>query len=544
MKKSFLSLLTAASFLLSTVGTAQNCSLCKSTPKVAHYDYDVRVPIPKDSSQLQYWYKLFSYAKFAQAYLWEKNKSCVRFIDPIAINAEGNRTVKFGINNPTLPLSEPSSRVDYIITGFIQQAKVDYQLHVELQASCSRKTIASSDVTFHPSTDPDYIKQIAEQAASRLSRLAEIINNYAVKQREDDPYAAISGWGLKAITIVPKKYKLGVGEETEIEITLKDCDGTPLSNRDVDFGAGTIQGFSITGTSGGTVTPSRVITNGSGKAKAKFKMGNGKSASINAHYNFHRPSGCDDAMLGNCAIGSVPVQVEVLYDKYDQTTVNADGMLAGLIKSGKQITLVNQRYHAVFYQYPYDPKSGYLVALAPDEELSAEEKKQAGKYRTTFEFEYGAYSYFQRIPETDVQSDVTGLEFKEQLEKASVENFSASSKTSPHPSFTFYTGSEFEPMYFGLSMNFRRPGQPADEYLPGLGSLTVNKNSIGGKITITKISDSNSPYKTEYLIEYYNDDLGSTDEVNKALGTDYKRMEGFMSFTGHEHMVVRILSPY
>src|SRR6185295_19927763 len=100
-------------------------------------------------------------------------------------------------------------------------------------------------------------------------------------------------------------------------------------------------------------------------------------------------------------------------------------------------------------------------------------------------------------------------------------------------------GSEFEPMYFGLSMNFRKPGQAADETLPGLGSLTVNKNSLGGKITVTKISDSNSPYKTEYLIEYHNNDLGSTDDLNKTLGTNFKRMEGMVSFTGHEHLVVR-----
>src|SRR6185436_5220385 len=104
-----------------------------------------------------------------------------------------------------------------------------------------------------------------------------------------------------------------------------------------------------------------------------------------------------------------------------------DGMLGGLIKSGKQITLVNNRYHAVMHHYPYDPKTGYLLALAPDDELSEEDKKIAGKQRTTFEFEYGTFSYFERIPESDFESNVSGLEYKEQLTKGSVENISASS---------------------------------------------------------------------------------------------------------------------
>lgn len=550
MNKSIIISLAAATLFLPLIAASQNCTICKYTPKVVHYDYDVRVSLPKDTTQIQYWHHLFSFAKFTHAYLWERNKTCVRFIDPIAINSEGNRPVKFGASTPILPLSEPSSSTDYIITGFIQQLKVDYQLHIELQSSCNRKTVATSDVTFHSSSDPEYIKQIAEQAASRLSPLADIINNYAIKQRSEDGYTAISGWGSKAISIVPKKYKLGVGEETEIEITLKDCDGTLLANREVDFGAGTIQGFLIKGTSGGTVSPSKVTTDGSGKAKAKFKMGNGRSASINAHYNFHRPSGCDDAMLGSCAIGQTPVEVEVVYERYDQTYTNIDGMMAGLIRSGKEVTLTKQKYHTIFHHYPSNPKSGYLVAEAPEELLSAEEKKIARQNPSTFEFEFGLYNYYHKRPETNFESDVQGLEYKEQMEKDTVENISATSSSSPHASFTFYTGSEFEPMYFGLSMNFRRRGQEEDEYLPGLGSLTVNKNSMGGEISITKITDPKSIYKTEYFITYYNPDLGSVDDLNKLYNGDqlpekhFTRSEGVFTFTGFEKLTVHILSPY
>jgi hypothetical protein len=532
------------SFAFQNASLAQNCGSCKTVPKVAHYDYDVQVPQPRDPKEAEAWQQLFWLAKFSQSYLWEQNKSCVHFIDPIAINVKGNQMVKVGNTNPILPLSEPSNRLDYIITGLVRQIGQDYQLHIELQTSCGRKTVVGSDVSFHSSTDPDYIKQIAEQGAARFSSLGEVINDYAQKQRSNDNHTAFSGWGSKAITITPKKYKLGAGEETEIEITLKDCDGTPLANREVRFTEGFVQGFPIKGTTGGTVSPSSVTTDGGGKGKAKFKMGNGKTAFINAHYLFNRPSGCEDAMLGSFPMGAVPVEVEILYDKSEQTITNIDGMLGGLIKSGIDRTLANQRYHAVFYHYSYDPKSGYLVALAPDEELNEEDKKKVGSARSNFEFENGFFSYCHVIPQVMVQNDGQGLKVKEELQHDSVENISANTKSSPHPSISFYLGDPNEPMYFGLSMNFRKAGQAADESLPALGSLSVNKNSIGGTITTTKITDPKSPYKTEYFIEYRNNDLGSLDEVNKLLGKDYKRLEGAINYTGHELLLVRILSPY
>lgn len=497
-------------------------------PTVVSDELDIQLTKPSGENEIATWQLLSSMGKFIRENLSQSNAGCIRFIHPLSISS-------FQTNpGTTLTTSkEVCSKSDYLITGNIRQSGSGYQLHLELQASCSGKVLFSSDLPFHSEIDSSYIIDIAKKAAAGLSPLREKINNYAIAQRKQDMNTAFGGSGRNAITIEPKKNNLSAGEETELEITLKDCDGMALAGRKIDFSSATIEGIPIEGTSGGTVTPAQVITDGSGKAKVKFKMGKDKSAVVRPHTIYKKPSGGTGVMR---TARTIPkplevVEVSIHYFKSEVTTLNPSSFMSSLIKGKEQRTVVDQGYVCEFDHVPVDPSTGFLVLSVPEE----------GQYRALYHEELGNYSYVEESPDVFLNTEGGAIEIEKQLHKSSVIKEEREINPGRHASIVFFTGNDAEPMRFDLTLNFENEKDLAEgSSVRSAASFSINQNTPGAKFTVKKITDPKSPYKAEYKIEYLNKDLGSMDEINKGLKNPIKRLDGGMYYTGTEALGVLI----
>jgi hypothetical protein len=525
------------------IACTQECGNCKKTPKVNNYDLEVQVPKPDDTSKLLQWRQLFWLSEFAKSYLFERNKNCVRFVQPLSTNANGNEVLVVSQTDPQLPASGNVSKYgDYLVTGFVRQSGEGYIMHMELQTSCSRKKVAASDVPFQLSSDPDYISGIGQQAAASLTPLIDKINEFAKKQRETDKGIAFSNWGKEAITIVPKKQKLAAGEETEIEIIMKDCDGYALGNREIDLSKGSINGMPINGTTGGTVTPSKVITDAGGKAKAKFKMGNEKTAFIRAHYLFNRPTGCADAMIGSCALGAVPVKLSIEYAVREESTFTPSDVLPGaMFEGGKDHSRFWRIHWTDLYYFPEGPKDKHLVQVGNPELRS----------RTIYEDEIGEFNYSKHVGASATVIDVPGIvHVRDNEQKEESESNSGFASPGQGVQIDFFLGDEIEAMYFSLAFIYKNE---LDENRAGIGGftsgVTLRKGDKGVSFSTNKITDPQSPYKTEYIITC---DRNPRDISGlKDLGVDADKVDAlaggiaqFYKYEGREQISVRILSPY
>lgn len=546
-------ILIACLLLYAFVSGAQECASCKKMPKVASYDLNIQIARPAVNGEpLLQWEQLFWLSKFANNKLFELNKNCVRFMQPLVKNKEGNDVLRVGATTPMLPEnSDPSKYGDYLITGSVIQSGANCIIHLELQTSCERRRVAFADVPFQLSSDPSYIEKIGQQAASKLSPLIDKINAFAKKERESNNEVAYSNWGTESITIKPEKKNLVSGEETELEIAMKDCDGYVLANRKIDFTKGSINGMPILGTGGGTVTPSTVTTDANGKAKVKFKMGSGKTAMIAAHYLFNKPSGCADAMIGSCPINGVPFKVSIEYELEQQinveTKIEGSSPMGSInLASGPENTWFNRFYKTTFYHYP----AATRPADMPAEMLLFIDPHLKDGSTTIYETEYGWFYYFheKKQGETHVKGALGG-DFRE-YDSAFTEKNGGTVRPEHTTQFALFKGNEYDPMYFGIGFNFTNEGEDEEIGTGSFpGSVTISKIDLDARVTVRKINDPDSPYKTEYLFEMDRDPTDAT-KADKLFGTNIQGMADAMKNamgmkdSGREYITVRVLSPY
>lgn len=374
--------------LLTQILSAQPCGSCKETPSVAVFDLQVQVPQPQlegDSTKgwLE-WLQLFWMGRHAAARLFQQNKQCIKFMQPIDATASTEAlTTIDGIVIP--PLTEESAIMkvgmtythlappgnlsrfgDYLVTGYINSSGNGYLFHLEVQTSCSRKVVASADVPFQLSSSSQNSIQVGQQAASQLSPLIEKIKNFEKEEKVQNKHLSLFQMSPgEPIKITPQKNSLKSGESTEITIELKDCDGTPVAGRDILFTETEFEGFKIHGTIGGIVSPAKVTTDANGRAKAKFTLQPGaKEAIINAHSPGENVKGCSSMFIGDAAINIVYNYSG--YVKYSlKHSVNcSDEKTSGCLHTsfkGKEDQVIS--YVASFYQ---DNEKGQDVEIYYD----------------------------------------------------------------------------------------------------------------------------------------------------------------------------------
>ena len=551
---------------------AQQCGNCKTTPSVAQYDLDVQVPQPqlkgeKTEGWLE-WLQLFWYGKHANAQLFQQNKNCIRFTQPLSTEAsvealpdknsieltplvDEQQILKVGQTYTNLPPSGDVSRFgDYLITGFVKPAGAGYIMHIELQTACSRKTVAFAEVPFQSSASSDYTMSIVQQALAKLSPLTEKIKQFELKEREKDDKVAFASMETDEIKIKPKKRNLGVGEQTELEITMQDCDGHPLGNREIVFTKGSIEGMAIPGTTGGTVTPERVITDAGGKAKATFKMGTAKSAMINAHHLHNKPIGCPYAKLGSFPIGSIPVKVVLSYFENESQTVRRGTLPGVYVEGGDETQSTNAAHTSIFYHFPSAAalKKGHII-LVDDEHPEPDSK-------TEYIRDDGYYEYKKTETDAIIKAKLGNQTVVQDTEKGNNASFSALSNTKYHSTVMFTKGTANEPPMFVWNVLYPAQ-QDGEDFTIGLG-MNINKGDEGVQWLENKITDPNGPYKTEYLITVKLDAAEELKKGNKAMkdlfgfNTDElttaidptKPKKDMVTATGSRSITVRILSPY
>jgi len=550
---------------------AQQCGSCKQTPSLANYDLDVQVPQPQLKGEKTQgwneWLQLFWLNKHAQAALFQNNKDCIRFTQPsdARISSESFET-KEGVE--VTPLVEESQQIsvgetytnlapsgdvsrfgNYITTGYVKKSSDGYVMHMEIQTACSRKTVAAADVPFQLSASGENSINIGQHAAAQLSPLSYKIKQFELKERQENKKAALDGGMEDAITIKPKKRNLVAGEQTEIEITMKDCDGEPLAKREIVFTKATLNGMPISaGTTGGTVTPSTVTTDAAGKAKAIFKMGSGKSAIIDAYHVYQKPYGCDGVKLGSTPIGSIPIKVEVSYVQNETKTIKRATLPGIKIKGGNETEQYIMFHNAVLYHYPSPSslKEGFLV--------KAENEAPEPGSKTEYVLESGYYSFSKNVQTAYIMGMVGDKAVVADQEKGSQQKFEGYASLK-HPSEVFlFKGDAGNPPQFSWIVQY--PAKSGEDIASG-GAIII-KGEEGVQWVVNKISDPNSPYKTEYLLSLKLDAAEELKKGNKAMkglfGIDLDGLTGVLDPTnsqsnmagasGSQTIMVRILSPY
>lgn len=306
-------IILALIFLLPLFSIAQQCGNCKQTPKLTTFDFDVQVPQPNvaDGTENLWpeWKNLFIMAASVASNLKNSSGNCIKFTMPpsvdtgdVQLGSVGGETFTNLPSNPNIS-SDLSTYGNYLLTGLIKKSGDAYTMHVEIQASCSRKVVASADVSFQLSSVAGNVSNISQQAASQLSPLIDKIKKFEVEERLKDKKLSLFKIEGDPMKITPAKSTLKTGESTDFIIELKDCDNVPLQGREILFTETEFEGFKIFGTMGGTVSPAKVVTDANGKATARFTLKAGaKEAIINAHSPGNEVKGCTSMFIGDAEI--------------------------------------------------------------------------------------------------------------------------------------------------------------------------------------------------------------------------------------------------
>ncbi len=540
---------------------AQQCGNCKITPSVASYDFNIQVTEPEeDAKDLQSWKQLFWLAKHANAFLFQNNKSCIRFIQPPSVvRTDESFGTKDGVEVPNLlspgeimklgntianlPAPGNAAYGDYITTGNVKRSGNRYVLHVEIQTACDRKAVTSADVPFQLSSDSKYIEGIAQQAAGKLTPLIDKIKEFELRERIERKDFALGGKQMELIKIVPSKKNLLPGESTDFTILLKDCDGLALAGREIVFGESKGE-LIIPGTLGGIVTPAKVITDASGKATAKFKMtaGKGEPAIINAHTISATSKNCVDAFLGSAKVDAMQgFKIEIDYTMYGNSGLSINlssdmvALSAGEGRNWKGDYTITAFHSPSATQKPDKPF--YVMADFIEEKVEIEplveeieieplvqenEKKEIPpliNYAQGLKFGK-TYLYYSGNAESHSWGKAVTLERSfmgaPPPDPLKYNNIQFDQPSTPVIVIMFKNN---ELIFFSCDLEFRQ-GREGRDFVPTGFSIEKDDPEYF-PLKPKKITDPNSPYKWEYIINYKkNDGYKKDDGIVKANQTE------------------------
>jgi hypothetical protein len=305
---------------------SQACDQCPR-PSVAVYDVDVQVPRPTIPDSLLKYADLFWPGAWARGYLTINDASlnCVTWMD---VSEYSPYIIQQGVSNmafANLPPSGPVEYADYILSGTVSGANGNFTFTLTLETGWSREVVfrISQPFTYGKTSG----QSAGEGAAAALIPLFQTIRTYEVNKRNSGVMVAIRDEGSEepspGIDVSPRQRRLGTGESTEVDVTMIDCDGMPLSNREITFGTVTFRESPLIGTTGGTVNPQTVTTDDNGHATVTFTASGASTVGdIHAWYVHNKPSGAPALLSGQAAINITPrmFHVAISCTKGHQTT--------------------------------------------------------------------------------------------------------------------------------------------------------------------------------------------------------------------------------
>jgi|GEM_PF-2043415 len=295
---------------------AQDCGEC-SRPRVVLYDCDVQVPRPTIPDSIVKWFDLFWPTKWANGYLSDNDpsKDCITLLDGAMVNSHEyqNDTLRFGPEYENLPPPGPVKSATYLITSIVTGSNGNYTFTLRLETAESREIVVTNSQSFIYGVSSG---QVAGQAAaSAFMPLFQTIQTFEVNKRNSDVTVAIRDMltrnSTPEMTVTPRKSKLTLGDSTDVDVTLIDCDGVPLANRTISFAAQTFQGMLLDGPSGGIVRPTTITTDADGKATVKFTSTSTGPGVINAWHVHKKPCGRSGVFNGQAIVNINPRSYEV-----------------------------------------------------------------------------------------------------------------------------------------------------------------------------------------------------------------------------------------
>jgi hypothetical protein len=516
MKK--LSLLFVVIIAGSQLFAQAECSKCL-LPKISLFDAEVAIPKPAGEKALWEYEQLFWPMKFANAYIFNNDPSrqCFRFIDKAFIGGKATTG-----NEPAPEGKFMHDELNYLITSTVTGTGENSRMVLEIQTSCDRKTVASTEVSFSWSDGPDALEKAGHQAALQLMPLEEKIMDYAKRMRETNNLYMLSGKNAE-IKIKPKKTKLGVGEETEVDIQAIDCDGYLLKNRKIVFTRGSLNGMVINGTEGGVVSPSTVITDEQGKAKVKFKLTRADgNATIYAHFLGLNPAGCNDVVFGRAHIGGIPVQVSLDYIYHNSQEAIANPKLLHQVQTSLGLSTWGYKRHTLrLLCYPAKP-------LQNDFSLSIPSKSGEPPIKVKYLRDDGVYMTLDKAT-----GDLAALAIDGEFEKGDRKRIrTGNADSSKHTWIKLdWNGSDIAELQ--IEFNYKPFGD--QDLNDPVKDAYFFRSSKGARFEKNAITDKGSPYKWEYVITLH--------RVDKLV--DGRVMGTVMSYGGEteEDIVLRILTP-
>jgi hypothetical protein len=528
--------------------TAQQCGNCKTTPSVASYDFHIQVTEPEeDAKDLESWKQLFWLAKHANAFLFQNNKSCIRFIQaPSVVRTDESFVTKDGVEVPNLlspgeimklgntianlPAPGNAAYGDYITTGNVKRSGNGYVLHLEIQTACDRKVVTSADVPFQLSSDSKYIEGIAHQAAAKLTPLVNKIKEFELRDRIERKDFALGDGSIK---IISSKKSLLPGETVDITVQLTDCDGVALGGREIVFTASN-NALKIPGTIGGTVSPAKVISDASGKATAKFKMtaALGHPAIINAHTLTATGKNCADAFMGSTKVDAMQgFKIEIDYTMYGNSGLSMNlssdmvALSAGEGRNWKGDYTITAFHYPPATQKPDKPfyvmadfieekvEIEPLVEEIEIEPLVQENEKmeipplinyaQGSKFGKTYLYYSGNAESHSWEKAVTLERSFMGAPPPDPLK---YKNIQFDQPSTPVIGMMFKNN---ELIFFSCDLEFRQGIEGRDFVSTGFSIKKDDPEYF--PLKPRKITDPNSPYKWEYIINYKKTDASKMD---------------------------------
>jgi hypothetical protein len=163
-------------------------------------------------------------------------------------------------NSFTMPDSGAAIDANYVIASKIVGTTGSYTLTVSIQDGHTYTHIVDGTATFNSITDNN-MKSACLSAVQQILPLTTYIRSYHGLLKQANPSLSIN----PQINLSPVKSEVPLNGSTDVVITVIDCDGAPLANRQLTLDA-----------SYGSFNVSTVQTDNAGNAVAVFTAGNSK----------------------------------------------------------------------------------------------------------------------------------------------------------------------------------------------------------------------------------------------------------------------------
>ncbi len=275
---------------------------------IASFDFEMKLPDPAGNTvAVQHWNALAAAPRNFSVWAFE-NPGCANYrkIDAASLVASwGDGTLRSGNSSNVAPPG-PVKPLEYLFSGEISGDGASYTITVRLETGYSRETIRAGSVTSSLDSDGPLTTLPGRTLAQTLTAVRALaqqfqpvgstILEYERNKRASQPAVARTTKG-GTLDVKPEKQKMVEGETIRVDVTLTDCDGVPLGNREVRFSSGEWPDLgTMPGTTNGTVSPDPVTTDGDGKATVNLTAKEKGTLMLRAWYGHFRPSGHPNAL--------------------------------------------------------------------------------------------------------------------------------------------------------------------------------------------------------------------------------------------------------